>query len=141
MAEDASILLQNQSPMGPIVPDRAVEVSQSLAPFLQIYDEKGSLLDANVMLHGKSLTISKSALDYAKDHGENRLTWQPEKGVRIAAVVSYYQGQYPGFVVAGRSLRETENRIGNVGKLCFLAWAGMMMVLGSLYYFFIKSPR
>lgn len=139
MAEDAAFLLQNQTPMGPIVPEKTVEVSQSLAPFIQVYDKKGSLLDANVMLHGKSFTISKEALNYAKDYGENRLTWQPEKGVRIAAVISHYDGQNPGFVVAGKSLRETENRIGNIGKLCFLAWVGMMIVLGGFYYFFTKK--
>ena len=138
MAEDASLLLKNSAPMGPIVPDTAVEVSQSLSPFLQIYDEKGGLLDSDVLLHGKNIIIPKGALEHAKERGENRLSWQPEKGVRIAAVVFHYGGKNPGFAVGGRSLRETENRIGQIGALCAFAWVSLMCLLGALYHFLAK---
>ena len=47
--------------------------------------------------------------------GEDRLTWQPEPGVRSATVVVHYQGAQAGFVMAGRSLRE-------VGKSHRYAW-------------------
>ncbi|MFA5830239.1 MAG: hypothetical protein WC878_00240 [Candidatus Paceibacterota bacterium] len=141
MAKDASFLLKNSTPMGPIIPDTAVEISQSLAPFLQIYDNKGGLLDSNVLLRGKNIAIPKGALEYAKERGENRLTWTPERGVRIAAVIFHYGGKNPGFVVAGRSLGETENRIGRLGALCVFAWAAMMCLLGAFYYFLAKDAE
>jgi hypothetical protein len=40
--------------------------------------------------------------------GETRFTWQPAPGVRAAAVLTAYHGSAPGYVLAGRSLRETE---------------------------------
>jgi hypothetical protein len=40
--------------------------------------------------------------------GETRFTWQPAAGVRAAVVVTSYGGASPGYVLAGRSLRETE---------------------------------
>jgi hypothetical protein len=49
-------------------------------------------------------------LDYVKQNGEDRVTWQPEAGVRIAAVIEGYGGAAPGYVLAGRSLREVEIR-------------------------------
>jgi hypothetical protein len=61
--------------------------------------------------------------------GENRVTWQPEPGVRIAAVVASYSGTQSGFVMAGRSLRETERRVDQLGELIGAAWlAGMVAV-------------
>jgi hypothetical protein len=41
---------------------------------------------------------------------EDRITWQPAPGVRVAAVIVPYGGQQPGFVLAGRSLRLVEQR-------------------------------
>ncbi len=43
--------------------------------------------------------------------GEDRITWQPEPGIRSAVVVVHYTGATPGYVMAGRSLREVEWRI------------------------------
>lgn len=51
--------------------------------------------------------------------GENRLTWQPREGVRIAAVIVFYQD---GFVLAGRSLREVEIREAQVTQFAGLTW-------------------
>jgi hypothetical protein len=136
MAEEVSFLLNHNAPMGPLVPEIGVELSESLKTFIQIYDEKGSLLDGNATMNGISPKIPKDVLSYAKEHEENRLTWRLESGVRIAAVISHYGGQNPGYAVAGRSLRETENRIGGIGKLCFFFWLGMMLFACAFYRFF-----
>jgi hypothetical protein len=61
-------------------------------------------------------------LDYVRTHGQDRVTWQPEPGVRIAAVVVRYQGAQPGFVLAGRSLREVEVREDNAELIAGVAW-------------------
>lgn len=50
---------------------------------------------------------------------EDRVTWQPRDGVRIAAVVVAYSG---GTVVAGRSLREVESRADDALAVTGLAW-------------------
>ena len=55
---------------------------------------------------------------------------QPEAGVRIAAVIVPVSGAKPGFVLAGRSLRETENRIDQFGLLVVAAL--LATLVGSL---------
>ena len=62
-------------------------------------------------MHGKNLSLPAGVLDYVKANGEDRITFQPQPGVRIAAVIVPVSGAKPGFVLAGRSLREVENRI------------------------------
>ncbi len=49
------------------------------------------------------------------------MTWQPERRVRIATVVVRYEGRESGFVLAGRSLREVEERVRRIGTLTGLA--------------------
>jgi hypothetical protein len=52
----------------------------------------------------------------------NRVSWQPESGVRIAAVVVVYGGAQPGFVLAGRSLREIEKRESQIEQITGIVW-------------------
>jgi uncharacterized protein YacL len=59
--------------------------------------------------------------------GENRITWQPREGVRIAAVIVSYQN---GFVLAGRNLREVEIRETQVTQFAGLAW--ILAIIASL---------
>lgn len=139
MAENAAFLLDHNAPMGPIVPELGVELSRNSEPFIQIYDKKGSVVDGNATLHGKIPHIPKGALDNTKEISENRITWQPERGVRIATVIRRNGGQTPGFVITGRLLNETENRIGSIGKLCLLVWFGMICIFGVFYYFISKK--
>jgi hypothetical protein len=72
-----------------------------------------------------------------RQRGEERLTWQPVRGpaaVRIAAVIERVNGPHPGFVLAGRNMREVESRIGDVEKMAGLTWLGMLglIAIGSL---------
>ena len=62
-----------------------------------------------------------------KANGEERVTWQPEPGVRMATVVVRNPGPAGGFIVVGRSLSETESRIGQLGSLLFLGWAATLI--------------
>jgi len=64
--------------------------------------------------------------DYVRQHGEDRITWQPEPGVRSATVVTSYGGAHPGFVLAGRSLRLVEERVDQLGLMVGLGWFGIL---------------
>jgi hypothetical protein len=70
--------------------------------------------------------VPAGILDYVRTRGEDRVTWQPEPGVRIAAVVVHFKGTQPGFVLAGRSLREAEVREDNALIEAGMAWAFAM---------------
>ncbi|WP_074950337.1 hypothetical protein [Alicyclobacillus macrosporangiidus] len=85
-----------------------VHVKTSLDPFVIVYDAHGQVRYSNAQLDGKTPVLSPGVLGYAKAHGRDVLTWEPQPGVRIAAVVEPYGGADGGFVLAGRSLRVTE---------------------------------
>ena len=61
----------------------------------------------------------RGVFDFVRDHGEDRVTWQPRSDVRIASVVTKTAN---GYVVAGRNMREVEARESTVLKLAALGW-------------------
>jgi len=119
MAEDAAAALTDGGSADAIVPANQVPVDQSLAPFLIVYDAKGAVLASSAALDGQTPSLPEGVLDSARQMGEDRITWQPRDGVRIAAVIVPYQG---GFVLAGRSLREVESRVDQLTTFAGLTW-------------------
>lgn len=130
MAEDAAIQLEaGQTPLA--LKDAArVDISRSLAPFLIVYDDAGQPITSTAQLNGHTPSIPAGVFSYVRQSGEDRLTWQPQEGVRIAAVVTQFGGGRPGFVLAGRSLREQEDRVDRLTLMAGLAWAAALV--GSL---------
>ncbi len=122
MAEDAARLLAAGQPADSLLPGGQVEISQSLAPYLILFDNNGNPTASNARLHGQIPDVPPGVLDYARQHGENRVTWQPEPGVRCATVIVSVSGQQAGFVLAGRSLREVEVREGRLTQTVALGW-------------------
>jgi len=96
-----------------------VDVAASLAPFLMVYDQNHQLVAGDVVLDGHSPVLPPGVLYDTTTGHENRLTWQPRGGVRIAAVVVKYNG---GYVLAGRNLREIEQRETNALEQVILGW-------------------
>ncbi len=130
MAEDTADALARGEPVASWVPSTRVDVAKSPAPFTVVLDERGSVVASSGLLHGRVPVVPSGVLGYVKQHGEDRVTWQPEAGVRIATVVVGYGGENPGFVVVGRSLREIEARILQVGGFALAAW--LMTLAASL---------
>ncbi len=130
MAEDAASALDGGASVESIVPAVKVELASSLAPFIIVFDNSGNVTGSSAVLHGATPVYPSGVLDYTRQKGEDRVTWQPESGVRMATVVVRYRN---GFVMAGRSLREVEIRIGNIGKISGLAmlviWAVTLFVI------------
>lgn len=105
LAEDTvtTLVKQQSLPAGP----PAVDVRNSLAPFINVYDIKGQLVRNGVTVDGQPPTLPPGIFEETRQHGEQDFTWQPTPGVRIAAVVRGYDR---GFLLAGRSLRVVEQR-------------------------------
>jgi hypothetical protein len=99
-----------------------VDIAASLSTFVAVYDDAGKTVATSGLLHGADPILPAGVFDYTRRNGEDRVTWQPEPGVRIAAVVERYGGARPGFVVAGRSLRESERRDGLMMLISVVAW-------------------
>jgi hypothetical protein len=122
MAEDAPSQLNAGMSMDSVVPSTKVEIFESLAPFLMVFDQSGKTLASSATLQGASPAYPVGVLDYARQNSQNRVTWQPEAGVRMATVVVSYKS---GFVMAGRSLTEVEKRESQVESLSGLAMLGI----------------
>ena len=130
MAEDAASSLNAGASVESVVPSAKVEIADSLAPFVIVFDDSGKVLASSATLHGVVPAYPAGVLDYVRQKGQDRVTWQPKVGVRMATVVVPYNN---GFVVAGRSLTEIEKRESQVESLSGLAilgiWAATLIVI------------
>ena len=129
MAEDAAAALAAGGSPESVLPVTQVEISTSLAPFMGIYNDTGEPLASSGLLHGAVPLLPSGVFDYTRQNGEDRVSWQPESGVRIAAVVVAFGGAQPGFVLVGRSLREVEIREDQVEQITGIAWLVTLAVL------------
>ena len=130
MVEDAVSALNGGASVDSIVPVTRVELASSLAPFIIVFDGSDKVVACSATLHGSVPVYPAGVLDYTRQNGEDRVTWQPENGVRMATVVERYD---KGFVLAGRSLREVEIRESNIEKISGTAmlviWAATLFVI------------
>jgi hypothetical protein len=127
MAQDNAAALASGSSAGDLLSARPVDIAVSLSPFLVIYDSEGQPVAGTGTLHGQLPELPPGIFQYVDQKGEDRVTWQPEPGIRIAAVVVGIQGDQPGFVMAGRSLKESESRTDQIGKLVGAAWVAILL--------------
>jgi hypothetical protein len=123
MAEDIAARLSNGDDPTRYSPMPHVDIGKSLMPFVMTVDVSGKIIASSAQLNGQSPMIPSGVLEYAKTHGENRVTWQPANGVRLATVVVPFTGkQSSGYVVVGRSLREVERRENQLTASIALGW-------------------
>jgi hypothetical protein len=118
MAEDAAARLEGGASTDSVLPPRPVELSSSLDTYVMVFDRADQLLGSSAKLHGNAPPFPSDVLRNATR--QDRVTWQPEAGVRSAVVVQPWRD---GFVVAGRSLRLIEEREQQVLLIAGLAWA------------------
>ena len=149
MAGDLATLLARKGTVAiaNTAPEEQIDMAQSLAPFVIVYDEQGRPVESQAALNGSVPSLPQGVFDFVRQHGEERVSWQPvlgrENGVRIAAVVRRVNGANRGFVLAGRNMREVEARIGNVQTLAGLTWLGMLglIALGTIGVAYFTQPK
>ena len=97
--------------------------SESSVDGATITAASGTPLAGSGRLHGAMPRMPGEVLPFARAHGGHRLSWQPEAGVRQALVIVPVRGGGKDrFVVAGRSLREVEQRKRQVLRYLALLW-------------------
>lgn len=144
LAEDAADALALGGAADGVVPRSEIDVARSLAPFMIVYDDQGEAVASSGILHGQIPSLPAGVLDYVRENSEDRVTWQPEAGVRIAAVIVRFEGAESGFVLAGRSLREIEKRETQVKLEAGLALAATLaatLVVVGLCELFLSVRR
>ncbi len=135
MAEDAAMSLAAGADPGSVLPGSAIEMTRSLAPYLAVYDDAGQPLAFSGTLNGQAPVPPAGVFDSARARGETRITWQPQAGVRSAIVLSHYNGIHPGFVLAGRGMREVELREDKAFLLAGGAWVVLLIVTLAIHLF------
>jgi len=105
--------------------DSKVDIARSLAPYIVIYDTTGKPVASSASLNGQDPGIPAGIFADVRKNGEDRISWQPQSGVRSAIIVTQYKD---GFVMAGRSLREVERRENTLQLLTIIAWLGLLVI-------------
>ncbi len=118
-AVDTKLKLQSGTDAAKAVPSNTINISKSLTTFVMVYDSNKKLIASSGVMNGKKPSYPKGVLDYTNKNSMDKVTWQPKSGLRFATVAIKTQN---GFVVAGRSLQQTESLINQLGKLIFYAW-------------------
>lgn len=113
-----------------------IDMKKSLATFVIIFDNKGKPISSTAYLDNRIPVPPLGVFQFAEKFKENRVTWQPQNTVRIAAVIVPF-GNKSGFVLAGRSLREVEKRIDQITFFAVISWA--MSVVGSFIVLFLSK--
>ena len=126
MARDAAAQLESGVAAASVLPTSEVDITRSLSPFMAVYDSTGRPVAASVRLRGEIPVPPPGVLEFVQRNGEERVTWRPDGGVRIAAVAVRFSG---GVVLAGRSLVETEERIQKYGQLIATGWGITLLAL------------
>jgi hypothetical protein len=136
MATDLARHLAHGVSVASAVPNNETDMDASLSPFVIAYDEQGRVLASSAQLNGTVPPLPHSLFDFVRQHGEDRVTWAPRRGVRIASVIRHVDGPKGGFVLAGRNLRETESRKDLLMKMAALVWLGLLGIIfaGTLLY-------
>jgi hypothetical protein len=146
MVAEAQAALEAGTQPTDLVPRTApFDAATSLAPFLVVYDASGAILASSATVHGQPPHMPQGVLTDARDDGENRVTWEPEEGTRIAMVVRPADASGATyFVGAGRNMRVVESREDALTTTMFLAL--LVALLGSfilmygggrvVYYFY-----
>jgi hypothetical protein len=125
-AEDAARALDGGATPSAVTGPVAVDLGQSLAPFVVVFDAGGRVLATSGRLDGADPAPPIGVLEHATAGAPNPVTWQPSAGVRMATVTVRWSG---GTVLAGRSLREVERRVDVMQQLVALGWAATMVAL------------
>ena len=129
LAKDISYRLENDRSIDNLLPNDSIEISESLSPFVVLYDNNGNPIRSTATLDGQPPKLPKGVFDFTKKNKEDVLSWQPRKGVRMAMVVDYVQSRNISFVAVGRSLEEVEKREGNLTLIVIIAWLVCIAVI------------
>lgn len=126
MAQDASAALGSGANPQNVLPVSTVNIAQSLAPYMIIYDTNGQVVASSAVLNGQTPIVPPGVLTSARTMDVNWLTWQPQPGVRSAIAVVAYHG---GYVLVGRSLRLVEQRETDLEQIIGLASIIMLVLV------------
>lgn len=128
--EISSLLAQGAPPEAIVGQGPGIDIGSSLSLFVIIFDKDGKPLASSGKLNDKIPEPPSGVINYVKQHGEERFTWQPQPSVRLATVIKKADKD-GGYALAARSLREVENRVNRLTQMVGIAWV-LLLALSAL---------
>jgi len=133
MARDAIDKLQAGASPQSVLPkegvDLALKTPPSKNPYLIVVDLEGKVLASSVTLGGVQPIPPAGVFDNVRAHGDQTVTWEPAPNVRSAIAVDAWEY---GYVVAGRSLDDTETLESNLLVAALAGWLVSLLVLAGV---------
>ena len=129
LAEDGATRLEHGLPLTQVVPADTIDVARSLAPFVIVLDDAGKPVASSGLLDGQAPIPPPGAIAFVRGNGEERVTWAPRPGLRLASVIRRVAGSRPGFIIAARSLREVQWRIARLTRIIAIGWTLCLIAL------------
>ena len=126
IAEDAAATLAGGAAPASVVPGGHVDLARSLAVWVTVVDASNQPIASSAMLDGRIPVPPPGVLDIARHHREDRVSWQPRSDVR-SAIVACSVGRSGAVVIAGRSMREVEERESRLIVMTIIAWIGALV--------------
>jgi hypothetical protein len=77
MAQDAAHDLSEGMPPREVIPAKNIDIRESLAPFMIVYDDAGRVLASSAELDGKTPVLPPGVFDYTREHVEDRIPGAP----------------------------------------------------------------
>jgi hypothetical protein len=106
-----------------------LDLSTSLEPFVILFDAEGHPTFSNGYINDAIPTPPTGVFTYLRTHPTDKFTWQPQPGLRIAAVAQRIDGTHPGFVLVGRSLTLVQQQENQLRRGTFITWFSLMALL------------
>jgi len=131
LAEDTAAALNKES-IPSDLRTGSVDMESSLASFIIIYDKAGKPIAGSGYLDNKLAKAPMGILKQAEGRDYYAISWQPKSDTRIAAVTTSSRNYY---VLAGRNLKEVEQREGHAFDLAFLGgFISEVLLLATLLF-------
>jgi hypothetical protein len=102
--------------------DDSINIESNAGVFTALYNRKSEPIQSSGFLDGKFPNLPAGVFDFVKTNGEERVTWQPRPGIRMATVVLYAGLPSIAYIVVGRSLQEVEIREHSLIEIVFICW-------------------
>ncbi|MBP6858294.1 MAG: hypothetical protein KBC33_00465 [Candidatus Pacebacteria bacterium] len=106
-----------------------LEIDMSINPFVIVFDSSNEIRFTTGYIDRRTPVPPLTVFDRVRDGREYRFSWEPAPGVRIAAIAVRFDGESSGFVLVGKSLTETEERIDDIATMYMIGWAALTAAL------------
>ncbi|MFL5787393.1 MAG: hypothetical protein ACJ748_05030 [Flavisolibacter sp.] len=107
----------------------SIDLEKSLATFVQTYDAHAKPLWTTGYIEGKLPQLPVSVINYVKEHGEDWITWQPRRSIRMAMGIVRTNSSPVAYIAVGRSLREVEERVSRLITIVGICWTLCIVII------------